>query len=819
MSEPTPELTQALEQERERRQRAEASGEQQRHLLYRLLEALPDYLFLKDRNAIYIACNSTCATLWGVTAQEVIGQSDEQLAAYNRINLLTQDDEEVLRRGRTLHLQELVHFPAGRNIHLECTKSPLRDRSGRIVGLIGVARDAGERYLLHEELKAARRQLVYSGQVRNELMKRIAREIRDPLNAITGLIHLLNRTPLQPTQQEYLGRIRRSSQTLIATIGDILDYSKLESQHLILHPISFQLDVLVEELREVLQPEAEQKQLELLFRVAPEVPTALQGDAVRLRQILYNLITNAIKFTEKGGVIVQIDRRESCPERIRLTFSVKDTGPGLSPEQIQELFNSPNDRTGHAHLKAGSFGLTICHALVELMGGRMQVDSQPLAGSDFHFTALFDPPTSAPLTNTAPPPSLTGRRVLLIDGNPRSRKHLWHLLTDLGLQVEAVAHSSQAEGSLSSQADLPLDLLLIDWRLPDGNGIDALTRLRRHPCAATTPALLLITAYGRDALLGKARQAGIDGFLLKPVEEYQLHQSLSEALRRGHQDNLAATALIGEAERTASSLSGYRVLLAEDDLINREVACELLGDVGMRVVTARSGREALTQLEQENIDLILMDIRMPDLDGLAATRMIRKDQRFREIPIIAMTVHALDEDRNLCLEAGMNDHVTKPFDPEEMYRVLDLWLNAPHHAPREEWSGGEQPEHSPEPLPAEEEDPLPQLPGIDLELALKLTGGKVELLLDMIQLFRRNYATIPAQMHKDLEAGRVLSIFRAAHSMKSAARYIGATELARHADTLEVIAREGDVDKIREEMARFDSAFEPLLTALETFNR
>jgi two-component system sensor histidine kinase/response regulator len=813
MQDPDADTDQELSRERKLRQQAEAKNGEYRFFLQTLIDSLPDILFIKDPQGVYVACNKACARIWGLETVQVVGHTDQELARHNEVDFLAEKDGEALKRSNPIHLQEMVRYPDGGIVHLEVTKSAYRDANGATSGIIGVARDVGERRLLHEELKAIRRQLSHLSRSRSELMNRIGSEIRGPLNAINGLTHLMLRTPLETSQQHYLKKIRGSTRNLLATTSDILDYSRLENHKLDLEATPFLLDQVLDNLRDLLQGEAEQKGIDLEILIAQETPRCLRGDPARLGQILYNLTNNGIKFTHRGKVRVSVTPEEQGENRVSLKFVIKDSGAGMPPEQIQALFDNPADQLGTANkgLKGGGFGLAICQRLTELMGGRIQVASEPGFGSTFSFSAVFNRANPEELKQGAVAVDLTGKRALLIDGDQASRNYLWNQLTGLGMEVSPAASVRRALERLDElrYEEQGVDLLLIDWRLPDSNGLEAAQQLRQDELA-NTPCLLMTTAYGRNELATPARDAGIDGFLVKPVDERQLRQLISQAIQpaaRSPDHSL----LIGEhSGPVANRLAGKNVLLVEDDLINREVARELLKDAGLQVTTAQSGREAIDELEHTSFDLVLMDIQMPELDGLAATRMIRLDERFRELPIIAMTVHARDEDREECLRVGMNDHVIKPFDPDELYGVLAHWLN-PERDQR-----GTAP-HPPAPEQGDDER-LPTLPGIDLDLALKLTGGKIDVLLRMLRLFRRNYTQVPAKMKNDLKEGRLLGVFRSAHSLKSATRYIGATHLARLAEVVEQAARDGDPNGVSEAMVAFEQDFLSLLDAIDVLD-
>jgi signal transduction histidine kinase/DNA-binding response OmpR family regulator len=625
-----------------------------------------------------------------------------------------------------------------------------------------------------KELEEARERAEEATRSKSMFLANMSHEIRTPMNAIIGLAHLALKTGLDRKQHDYLSKIMTAASSLLGLINDILDFSKIEAGKLTVERVPFSLDEVLTNVTTVIGQKAHDKGLELLIHTDPAAPHALIGDPLRLGQVLTNLINNAVKFTEKGQITVSIRPTERMGDRVQLAFAVSDTGIGMTPDQCARLFQAFTQADGSTTRKYGGsgLGLTITRRLIELMDGRIWVESQPGVGSTFHCSAWFGlgaAPQAQPV-----PEMLAGLRALVVDDNAAAREILSEALESRRLRVEAVSSGQEALERLS-QADAadPIRLVLMDWRMPGMDGVSACRAIRttlelRHP-----PKVVMVTAFGVDDVREQAEAVGVDGFLVKPVNRTLLADTLSELFRP------QAQAPVLRTHREAADLGGVRVLLAEDNEINQQIAIELLQSAGAVVTVAVNGAEAVRAICEGPvpplIDLVLMDVQMPVMDGHEATRRIRADLRFESLPIIAMTAHAMVEERERCLAEGMNDHVTKPVDPEALLRTVRRWAGAP------------------KPTPAGES------PSVDAELvdvtgALYRLGNNRPLFFRLARQFLDSCAAGDREIAAALAAGEEEKAELRTHTLKGVAGNIGATALYHQAEILEqAIARREQV--------------------------
>jgi len=608
-------------------------------------------------------------------------------------------------------------------------------------------------------------------RAKSEFLANMSHEIRTPMNAILGMTDLALRSDPTPRQQDYLSKARVAARSLLGIIDDILDFSKIEAGKLEIEETPFLLADVLDKVTAIVGLKAQEKGLEFLLNTAADVPQSLVGDPLRLRQVLINLCNNAIKFTDSGEIVVVAVKQLTLEDgRTTLYFSVRDTGIGMSEEQLAKLFQPFSQADASSTRKYGGtgLGLAICKQLVQLMGGEIGAHSQPGIGSDFYFTARFKLGDPALVPVLAAAPELSDLRILVVDDSPNAREIFQGLLAGFG--YHATLKASAAEG-LAELERSPYDLVLLDWKMPMMDGFEMARRIRENGGLSRQPKLVMVTAYGSEEAQRRVVSEKLDGYLTKPVSASSL---LDEVLRVCGKAATPALAVPMSASEVGAldRIRGMRVLLVEDNDFNQQVAKELMvGVAGLEVSIAGNGQEALAQLRSHTFDAVLMDIQMPVMDGYEATRNIRQDARWQTLPIIAMTAHAMARDREKCLAVGMNDFISKPFEPAELFDVLARW----------------RPEHRvlPPSRPMAAEHPTE--PAVfSIEMGLKHCFGKRDILEKLLRIFLDNRRHSIDEMRTALAAGDTGQAAAVAHALKANAGTIGAERLAASAMAAEL---------------------------------
>jgi polar amino acid transport system substrate-binding protein len=672
-------------------------AQDQARKLSRATENSPASVVITAKDGTIEYVNPTFCKVTGYTLEEAIGNNPRVLKSGNLPESFYKKLWDTILAGKTWRGDFINKKKNGEEYWESASISPIKSNEGEITHFVAVKQDITERKQMEEELIRARQTADDANKAKGDFLANMSHEIRTPMNAVIGMAHLALKTDLSPKQRDYLKKIQSSANALLGIINDILDFSKIEAGKMDIETVDFNLEDVMDNLANLVTVKAQEKEdLEVLFNTNWEVPRFLVGDPLRLGQVLINLSNNAVKFTDSGEIVVSTELLKRNEDRVTLKFSVTDTGIGLTEEQAGKLFQSFTQADTSTTRKYGGtgLGLAISKKLVNMMSGEIWVESEYGQGTTFNFTASFGLGKERAKKRFVTSTDLRGTKALVVDDNTTSRKILKDMLESFTFKVTVAASGAEGISELeSAPQDQPFELVVMDWKMPEMDGIQAAERIKSHPGLIKIPAIILVTAYGREEVMQQAEQVGLDGFLLKPVSPSLLFDASMQAFGQDIPEESRVSRRGQKEARALKQIQGAHVLLVEDNEINQQVAKEILEGAGLNVSLAGNGQEAIDAINKNEYDAVLMDVQMPVMDGYTATRKIRewetevRGQKTEDrkggsefspqpsaLPIIAMTAHAMAGDADKSIAAGMSDHVTKPIDPDQLFGTLKKWI-------------------------------------------------------------------------------------------------------------------------------------------------
>ena len=769
------------------RRRAEDALRETNALLNTLVQAIPDVVYVKDIQGRNLLVNRAYEELVNLSQGEIIGKPDEQILPARLAAQCRQSDGDAMKQRQPVRCEELSITEEGEEVFFETIKAPLLDDQGNMLGLVGVSRDITERKRVEGMLTKAKEQAEEANRLKSQFLANMSHEIRTPMNAIIGMTDITLDTELTDEQRDYLITVKQSARALLELLNDILDLSKIEADKIEWETIDFDLRVTVEGVADTLVRKASDKGIELACMIHHQVPSLLRGDPGRLRQILMNLAGNAVKFTERGEVVITVEVEEETEKKASLVISVTDTGVGIPQEKQKKIFESFTQADGSTTRKYGGtgLGLSICKRLVELMNGRIGVESQPGKGSRFWFKVALEKQQSTDDDSPVVPPDIRGMRMMVVDDNKTNRIILAKILESFGCSPEAVEGGKEALQTLKKAAhgEKLFDLVFLDMLMPGMDGEETLKAIKADPDIRDL-VVIMLTSMGVRGDAASLQALGCAGYLLKPVKQSQLFDTIITVLsRQGAKAENQPVKIVTRHTVADKRRRRTHILLAEDNPMNQKLAVALLKKAGYSIEAVENGKLAVEAVNRKPYDLILMDVQMPEMDGFEATKVIRqrKDER-RNTPIVAMTAHAMKGDRERCLGAGMDDYVSKPIEPQELLDAIKKWVTseADDQEGTEAVRGHEN---------LRSADPI-----VNIEAVLQNRfDGDAGFFAEMLREFLGYASKELENLERSLGTNDCKTVETEAHGLKGAAGNLGARRIAELSLDLELAGRTGEL--------------------------
>ncbi|MCB6540526.1 putative Multi-sensor hybrid histidine kinase [uncultured Desulfovibrio sp.] len=804
-------LTGYIEDVSEKRRAALALAEQERRLRD-IMDNLPCLVTLKDAEGRYLMGNRFFENVYALKTENILGKTQAEVFPDEIVSKSMEKDLQEGESGTAQTFDSTHIFADGTEHLLRTTEIPLMDGRNRITGVVSLSLDITEQHAAARYLEHAKFVAEEANKAKSEFLARMSHEIRTPIHAILGLAYLTLHSELTDKQREHVKNIQISGNILLRIIDDILDFSKIEAGKMVIDEVSFNLTELIDRIYSVISVKADERDLEIIFDIDATIPHNLLGDPLRLSQVLINYASNAIKFTEKGHILLSVKAVERCIDRMLLHFAVTDTGIGLDESQSGDLFNAFTQADGSISRNYGGtgLGLAICKRLAELMGGEVGVNSVPGQGSSFWFTAWVGlGEQEACLIDDALMQELQSLRCLVVSGNSEAKRTLTSTLESFFCRVVTVTNGAEALDALGNAgSEDPFSFILLDSKRSDKECVAVAQRIRQEVPRDLFIALL-VTGPSSEAIALEGKNVGVNTVLAKPVNSSTLFDTVMEALGKRVASKGGDAGSRGKRLKRPTKIYDARILLVEDNVINQKVAMEILGQAGLIVQVANNGFEAIEAVKNSDFDAVLMDIQMSGLDGLSTARRIRELEKpgVAELPIIAMTANAMAGDRERSLNAGMNDHLSKPIRPDKLLATLVRWIKQGKGKTFPQPGGPGEISGSPLPVVA--------LPGLSVTQGVLRMGGNLVLYKELLAKFAVDYADTAALVRAARDQGSMPEVAAIAHSLKGVAGNIGARDLSVAAGKLEMsIKKETATEDLFEQ---FFCSLEKVLTSIRLF--
>ncbi|OHU84998.1 MULTISPECIES: hybrid sensor histidine kinase/response regulator [Pseudoalteromonas] len=757
---------------------------EQLELNRKIIDAIPNPMYYRNRAGIYMGVNSQFHEIVGTFEADVIGARPDNIFSFEIANRFNESERKLLSEPGSHNYEMRLKDVHGNLREMVVYEATFSDADNRVAGIVGLLLDVTQSKEMEAQLREAKAKADSTSKAKGEFLANMSHEIRTPMNAIIGMSHLVLNTKLSKQQMNYIKKIDMAANNLLGIINDVLDFSKIESGKMAIVDEKFDLDDVMNNVSVVNSVKAEDKGIELLLDIPSTVPTNLIGDSMRLGQILINLCGNAIKFTEQGEVIITANVVEQTLDTAILRFSVKDSGIGLTQEQQDKLFKAFSQADSSITRKYGGtgLGLSISKHLVELMGGQIGVSSEAGVGSEFYFTVKVGLQARPRKQWLCPESIIRNTAVLVVDDNDAAREIISNLIKGLGFTTYTVASAQEA---LDELARRPYQLVFTDWSMPEIDGCQLASRifdLNLQP----KPKVILVTAHSRELDIDEELTRKLDGIISKPINASIVFDCVVDCFDIKGRETVESEQHSGRNE----SFAGAKVLLVEDNVTNQEVATEMLRSLDLHVTIANHGKEALEILEQaEQFDLVFMDMQMPVMDGLTATKKIKAQPQFSDLPIVAMTANAMREDIERCLSAGMSAHISKPINFNKMVSTIAAQLNASEQAKK---ADGKPAPKAPDKVSVEDNF---ELDGIDIDEGLERIGGNEKAYWNILGKFIHTQIEELINLEQALIIGDSEHASRIAHSLKGSAANLSANYLSEQGASFEEqIKTSGKVD-------------------------